>query len=219
MEANKELPQVIRALFSQLAARRAKGAPTKDAAGAGTANADPVQTQGNGAAGATVPPDAGRDPALAEGDPSGANPPEQDKAPARDAGAASEQPDYRAIGRELIRLRDGKQLPEGMTLETLCRDPAFVRLAANPAIGPYPALLLYQARTENARLTRQLQRVREETLSQWSQTMARRDALPKVQKGRSAAPATDYLSMSPDDFAALERRLKTERRNGGRARL
>lgn len=131
--------------------------------------------------------------------------PEQTPAPAE-----AENP-FTEIAEALIALNEAGRLPEGFDLETACSDPAFAELLAS--YPPEAAVRIYaaEAKAESAYA---------DALEQMTERLNARNALPKsMRPNRAAAPTTDYLSLSPEAFRALENQYKTAARSGKRIKL
>jgi len=115
------------------------------------------------------------------------------------------------LKRELRELVEHDLLPNGFDLEAASRDPAFVRLVVE--LPAYAAVRVYDA---ELRAERAEQSAMEGILTR----LRSRERLPMPSRADAAAPAKrDYLAMSPEDFAALEREYRAKARAGIKVKL
>lgn len=112
---------------------------------------------------------------------------------------------------ELRELIEHDLLPEGFDIEEASKDPAFVRLVVE--LPAYAAVRVYHA---EQRASSAEQNAMESILTR----LRSRERLPLPSRADAAAPAKrDYLSMSPLEFAALEREYKQKARAGIKVKL
>jgi|GEM_PF-1040491 len=116
-----------------------------------------------------------------------------------------------ALKAELDTLVKGNLLPEGFDLEAAVQDPKFIRLVLE--LPAYAAVRVYDAerRAEGAD-----QRATQGLLDR----LRARDSLPRPARADNAgAPSRDYLSMSPEEFARVERQFREQARKGIKVKL
>ncbi len=125
--------------------------------------------------------------------------------------AQSGAPDAQSIKRELNDLMRNNFLPPGFDLVAAAQDPAFVRLTME--MPAYAAVRVYHAEQRAQNAERQ-------AMQNVMQRLLARESLPRAARADTAAIASrDYLSMSPEEFARVEREFRDKARRGIKVKL
>lgn len=110
--------------------------------------------------------------------------------------------DYEQAVEALVAMEQAGELPEGLALESLCRDGDFAAL-----IEELPAKAAVRVYAAEKAAQEAEQRAKEQVLKE----LDKRRSLPKAMKSNRALPVEeDYMNMSPEAFKALERALKRQ---------
>ena len=119
--------------------------------------------------------------------------------------------DAQSIKRELNELMRNNLLPPGFDLVAAAQDPAFVRLTQE--MPAYAAVRVYHAEQRAQNAERQ-------AMQNVMQRLLARESLPRAARADTAAIASrDYLSMSPEEFARVEREFRDKARRGIKVKL
>ncbi len=115
------------------------------------------------------------------------------------------------VKRDLNELMRSNRLPAGFDLVAASQDPAFVRLTME--MPAYAAVRVYAAERRAANAEQQ-------AMQALIQRLRAREGLPRAARADTAAAASrDYLSMSPEEFARVERDLRDKARRGIKVKL
>ncbi len=115
------------------------------------------------------------------------------------------------VKRDLNELMRSNRLPAGFDLVAAAQDPAFVRLTME--LPAYAAVRVYVAERRAANAEQQ-------AMQTLLQRLRAREGLPRAARADTAAAASrDYLSMSPEEFARVERDLRDKARRGIKVKL
>lgn len=130
---------------------------------------------------------------------------------AAQGGAQPRMMNPEGIKQEVETLVAMNALPDGFSLESAMRDPAFIQLLvempAQYAVRVYQA----EARAHSAG---------EEALQTLTARLRAREGLPQAARADAAGlPVRDYRNMSTEEFLALERKFKEQSQKGIRAKL
>lgn len=157
-------------------------------------------------------PQAGMAPAApADGMPAGAMPGRMPAQPAPPPAGNARALDPESLKREIDALLQQNLLPEDFDLEAAVQDPAFVRLVIE--MPAYAAVRVYQAEKRAAEAERN-------AMQAIVTRLRAREGLPRAARAdTAAAPARDYLSMSPEEFAKLEHEYREKARRGVKVKL
>ena len=137
--------------------------------------------------------------------------PETENESPEQAVSAPEQNPLRETAEKLIALQQGGELPEGFDLEAACSDPDFAALLGE--FEPKAAVRIYAAEFAATHAY-------EQAMAAMTERLHARNALPKTTKpNRAVSPTPDYMSLSPDEFRALEHEIRTAARSGKRITL
>lgn len=127
------------------------------------------------------------------------------------ANAAPGTTDAAQVKRDLNELMRSNRLPAGFDLVAASQDPAFVRLTME--LPAYAAVRVYAAERRAANAEQQ-------AMQALMQRLRAREGLPRAARADTAAAASrDYLSMSPEEFARVERDLRDKARRGIKVKL
>jgi hypothetical protein len=115
------------------------------------------------------------------------------------------------VKRDLNELMKSSRLPAGFDLVAAAQDPAFVRLTME--LPAYAAVRVYAAERRAANAEQQ-------AMQTLLQRLRAREGLPRAARADTAAAASrDYLSMSPEEFARVEREFRDKARRGIKVKL
>ena len=115
------------------------------------------------------------------------------------------------VKRDLNELMKSNRLPAGFDLVAAAQDPAFVRLTME--LPAYAAVRVYVAERRAANAEQQ-------AIQTLLQRLRAREGLPRAARADTAAAASrDYLSMSPEEFARVEREFRDKARRGIKVKL
>ena len=115
------------------------------------------------------------------------------------------------VKRDLNELMRSNRLSAGFDLVAAAQDPAFVRLTME--LPAYAAVRVYVAERRAANAEQQ-------AMQTLLQRLRAREGLPRAARADTAAAASrDYLSMSPEEFARVERDLRDKARRGIKVKL
>lgn len=131
--------------------------------------------------------------------------------PAAERNAPDNDPEFEALVDEIAALVSEGKLPQGFDLQAAAKDPALMELMRE--YGAAAGIRIYAAekRAEEAE-TSAMDRV--------SERVRQRNALPRSMRGGSAnAAATNYGTMSSEEFRELMQQMKKTARDGGKTRL
>lgn len=118
--------------------------------------------------------------------------------------------DYESLRQELNDLLHQGKLPAGFDLAAAVQDRAFLRLLFE--LPAYAAVRVYVAEQRAAHAE---QAAMQNILSR----LQARQGLPRPSRADAAAPNRDYMSMSPEEFARLEREYREKARKGIKVKL
>ena len=111
----------------------------------------------------------------------------------------------------LVELEQNGELPEGFDLETAVHDRAFAELISE--FEPKAAVRIYIAEKRAGE-------AEDNVKTRMSEQARSRSALPKSQRtDRAVAPTPDYMSMSKEAFAALEKQYRNAAQSGKRVHI
>ena len=115
------------------------------------------------------------------------------------------------MARELLALVESGRAPVGFDVEQAVRDKLFLQLLAE--LPTYAAVRVYVAEKRSA------EAVQEAMQTLMDKLRARADLPQPMRTGSAAAPAMDYMALSSEDFAALEKRMRQAKQAGKRVLL
>ena len=118
--------------------------------------------------------------------------------------------DYEGLRAELNDLLQQGKLPAGFDLAAAVQDRAFLRLLFE--LPAYAAVRVYVAEQRAAHAE---QAAMQNILSR----LHARQGLPRPSRADAAAPNRDYMNMSPEEFARLEREYREKARKGIKVKL
>lgn len=118
--------------------------------------------------------------------------------------------DFEGLRQELSDLLRRGMLPPGFDLVAAVQDRAFLRLILE--LPAYAAVRVYVA---EQRAERAEQTAMQNILSR----LHARQGLPRPSRADAAAPNRDYMSMSPEEFARVEREYREKARKGIKVKL
>ena len=111
----------------------------------------------------------------------------------------------------LVELERNGELPEGFELETAVHDRAFAELLGE--FEPKAAVRIYVAE-------KRAEEAEDSVKTRMSEKARSRSALPKSQRtDRAIAPTPDYMAMSKEAFAALEKQNRNAAQSGKRVHI
>lgn len=111
----------------------------------------------------------------------------------------------------LVELERNGELPEGFELETAVHDRAFAELLGE--FEPKAAVRIYVAE-------KRAEEAEDSVKTRMSEKARSRSALPKSQRtDRAIAPTPDYMAMSKEAFAALEKQYRNAAQSGKRVHI
>lgn len=130
--------------------------------------------------------------------------------PMQQPDAGARRLDYEGLRAELNTLLQQGKLPAGFDLVSAVQDRVFLKLLLE--LPAYAAVRVYMAeqRAEHAE---------QAAMQQLLTRLNARQGLPKPSRANAAAASRDYMSMSPAEFARLEREYKEKARNGIKVKL
>lgn len=131
--------------------------------------------------------------------------------PATERNAPDNDPEFEALVDEIAALVSEGKLPQGFDLQAAAKDPALMELMRE--YGAAAGIRIYAAekRAEEAE-TSAMDRV--------SERVRQRNALPRsIRGGSTNAAATNYGTMSSEEFRELMQQMKKTARDGGKTRL
>lgn len=118
--------------------------------------------------------------------------------------------DYEGLREEISELLRQGKLPAGFDLVAAVQDRAFLRLLFE--LPAYAAVRVYVAEQRAAHAE---QAAMQNILSR----LHARQGLPRPSRADAAAPNRDYMNMSPEEFARLERDYREKARKGIKVKL
>ncbi|HWR22275.1 MAG TPA: hypothetical protein VN366_02260 [Feifaniaceae bacterium] len=118
--------------------------------------------------------------------------------------------DYEGLRAELNNLLRQGRLPAGFDLAAAVQDHVFLRLLFE--LPAYAAVRVYEA---ERRAVQAEQAAMQNIISR----LQARQGLPRPSRADAAAPSRDYMSMSPEEFARLERDYRDKARKGIKVKL
>ncbi len=118
--------------------------------------------------------------------------------------------DYEGLRAEINDLLKQGKLPAGFDIGAAVQDRAFLRL-----LFEFPAYAAVRVYAAEQRAVHAEQAAMQNILSR----LQARQGLPRSSRADAAAPNRDYMNMSPDEFARLEREYREKARKGIKVKL
>ena len=118
--------------------------------------------------------------------------------------------DYEGLRQELNELLRQGKLPAGFDLAAAVQDHAFLRLLLE--LPAYAAVRVYVAEQKAAQ-------AEQTAMQQILSRLQARQGLPRSSRADAASASRDYMNMSPEEFARLEREYRDKARKGIKVKL
>ena len=132
------------------------------------------------------------------------------QAPMQRPDAGARRLDYEGLRAELNTLLQQGKLPAGFDIVSAVQDRVFLKLLLE--LPAYAAVRVYMAEQRAGH-------AEQAAMQQLLTRLNARQGLPKPSRANAASASRDYMSMSPAEFARLEREYKEKARNGIKVKL